>query len=268
VKFLKSLLGRKMPPMHLRDDSYMICCPARSGSSMFVHLLRSHPQILSHGEVLGRTVTGFAPPLGTMMKDNPALQSYFNSLKDSEPLYFIYNHVLHPRGRQAVGFKLKYDELSTKPYRTILDIIRQDRDLKILFLDRENLFERYLSHRVADKTGVTLVTARTPQAQPEMPVLTLDPVDMEKSFREELDRKAHFRRIFAGHRSIETTYEKLVADPTGEMDRIYAFIGVPPHAATTTTKKIVDRDLSRVVTNLPELKAHFAGTPFAVFFDA
>ena len=34
-----------------RDNIYMITCPARSGSTMRVHLLRSHPDICSHDEV-------------------------------------------------------------------------------------------------------------------------------------------------------------------------------------------------------------------------
>jgi len=34
-----------------RDNIYMITCPARSGSTMLVHLLRSHPDIISHDEV-------------------------------------------------------------------------------------------------------------------------------------------------------------------------------------------------------------------------
>src|SRR5207249_6431079 len=32
-------------------NGFMITCPARSGSSMLVHLLRSHPEICAHDEV-------------------------------------------------------------------------------------------------------------------------------------------------------------------------------------------------------------------------
>src|SRR5438034_2920303 len=41
--------GRRSIPR--RDNGFMITCPARSGSSMLVHLLRSLPEICSHDEV-------------------------------------------------------------------------------------------------------------------------------------------------------------------------------------------------------------------------
>lgn len=249
---------------YLRNDTYMICCPARSGSSMLVHLLRSHPGILSHGEVLGKTVTGFSGPFGDQARANGELKRYFSALKDEDPGYFLYKYVLHSHGHQAVGFKLKYDELATRSYRRIFAMVRRDRDLKIIFLDRENLLERYVSHRIADVTGVTLVNAKG--KRPEIPVLTVAPRELELSFRQELVRRSRFRDAFAGHRIIETTYERLVADPVPEMNRIYTFIGVPAHAATTTTTKIVDSDLNKVVANLAELKAHFKGGPYAGYF--
>src|SRR5436190_4214546 len=41
--------GRRSIPR--RDNGFMITCPARSGSSMLVHLLRSHLEICAHDEV-------------------------------------------------------------------------------------------------------------------------------------------------------------------------------------------------------------------------
>ena len=256
--------GRRFKGMYLRNDSYMICCPARSGSTMLVHLLRSHSSVLSHGEVLGRVITGFSGPFGDKIKSDPAFLEYCNALRESEPAFFLYNYVLHAHGHQAVGFKLKYDELINNSYRSIFDTVRQDQDLKIIFLDRENLLERYVSHRIVAATGVTIVNNKV--IRPEIPELILNPRDLEQSFTEELSRKARFRAAFASHRSIETTYERLVADPLGEMNKIYAFIGVSPHVATTTTKKIIDSDIGLVVSNLPELKNYFIGSPFEAYF--
>ena len=266
MKILSGLPKRGSERLYLRDDTYMICCPARSGSSMLVHLLRSHPDVLSHGEVLGKNVTGLSGRFMGRVHKEPPLQSHVNMLKDKRPLYFLYNVVLYPQGHKAVGFKLKYDELDTRPYRHILKSLREDEDLKIVFLDRENLLERYVSHLVADLTGVTLVSGKA--ERPEIPTVKVDARDLERSFERELERKARFRRIFARHRAIETTYERLVADPAGGMAPIYAFLGVAPHVPSTHTKKIVDQNLSRVVSNYAELKRHFATKPYAAFFMA
>jgi LPS sulfotransferase NodH len=265
MKILDGILKvREGERVYLRDDTYMICCPARSGSSMLVHLLRSHPDVLSHGEVLGKTVTGLSGKLAARTRKEPDLLKRANLLKDKRPLYFLYNVVLYPQGHKATGFKLKYDELDTRAYREILDFLREDEDLKIVFLDRENLLERYVSHLVAGLTGVTLVSGKA--ERPDIPTVKVDARDLEQSFKRELERKARFRQVFARHRTIETTYEGLVADPAGGMAPIYAFLGVAPHVPRTDTKKIVDQDLSRVVSNYAELKQRFASTPYAAFF--
>ena len=39
--------------IHLRNTKFIISCPARSGSTMLLHLLRSNPASLCHGEVFG-----------------------------------------------------------------------------------------------------------------------------------------------------------------------------------------------------------------------
>ena len=127
--------------MHLRNDAYMICCPARSGSTLLVHLLRSHPGILSHGEIMGKRITGLSGPLGTQFGKDPDVMKTLEGIRHARPETYLYSYILHPHGHKAVGFKLKYEELGSRSYTRILDFVRADKDIKILFLDRENLFE-------------------------------------------------------------------------------------------------------------------------------
>ena len=44
--------------MHLRDDKFLINCSARTGSTLLVHLLNSHPDAICHGEPFGPEVVG------------------------------------------------------------------------------------------------------------------------------------------------------------------------------------------------------------------
>lgn len=251
--------------MHLRNDAYMICCPARSGSTLLVHLLRSHPQVLSHGEILGKKITGLSGPLGRQFGKDPDAMKRLEAIRHARPETYLYSYILHPHGHQAVGFKLKYEELATRKYARILDHIKTDTDLKIVFLDRDNLFERYVSHYVAmHVTGVTLVQAHQPL--PEVRPIRLKPRDIKRNFKEELDKRRHFRKLFASHRSIETTYEKLVADTVPEMNRIYRFLDLPEHAAATTTKKILDTRMANFITNYAEILDYFSGTEYARYF--
>lgn len=251
--------------MHFRNDAYMICCPARSGSTLLVHLLRSHPGILSHGEILGKKITGLSGPLGKQFGKDPDAMHKLEEIKHAWPETYLYSYILHPHEHQAVGFKLKYEELGSRRYRHILDFIRSDTNLKIVFLDRENLFERYVSHYVAiHVTGVTLVQSNQPV--PEVRPIKLKPADIKRNFKEELDKRRRFRKVFSSHRSIETTYEKLVADTVPEMNRIYRFLGLPDHAAATTTKKILDTRMANFITNYAEILEYFSGTEYARYF--
>lgn len=266
----KKALRKMAPPsskrtVHLRHDTYMICCPARSGSTMLVHLLRSHPQVLSHGEVMGHEVTGLMGPLGRMVRQDSALHRHLQDIRRDRPAFFLYNYILDSRGHKAVGFKLKYDELANPAYRDVLECVLQDGDLKIVFLDRENLFERYVSHHFAGVTGVTLVHggAKAPKVEP----VRLDWRDMERNFQEQLARRDRFRKLFRSHRSIETTYEKLTINAPVEMAKVYKFLGVDEHHPATPTKKILSSDLRSLISNYDEVIAHFARSRFATFFQ-
>jgi len=164
-----------------------------------------------------------------------------------------------------VGFKLKYEELGSPEYAQILDFIKADADLKIIFLDRENLFERYVSHYVVvNVTGVTFIQSGQPN--PAVRPITLDPADIERNFKEELDKRQRFRELFSAHRSIETTYDKLVADTIPEMNRIYRFLDLTEHVAVAKTKKILDTNLASFIENYAEILEHFSGTQYAHYF--
>ena len=251
--------------MHLRNDAYMICCPARSGSTLLVHLLRSHPEVLSYGEILGKKITGLSGPLGARFAKDPEVMNTLERIRHARPEVYLYSYILHPHGKKAVGFKLKYEELGSPDYARILDLIKSDTDMKIIFLDRENLFERYVSHYVAvNVTGVTLVQSNQPN--PVVRPITLDPADIERNFKEEFDKKQRFRALFSAHRCIETTYDKLVVDTIPEMNRIYRFLGLAEHTAMTTTKKILDTQLASFIENYAEILEYFSGTQYARYF--
>jgi len=251
--------------MYLRNDAYMICCPARSGSTLLVHLLRSHPEVLSHGEVMGQKITGLSGPLGTRFGKDADMLNTLEAIRQARPQTYLYSYILHTHGKKAVGFKLKYEELGSPEYAQILDFIKADTDLKIIFLDRENLFERYVSHYVVvNVTGVTLIQSGQPN--PAVRPITLDPADIERNFKEELDKRQRFRELFSSHRSIETTYDKLVADTVPEMNRIYRFLDLTEHVAVAKTKKILDTNLASFIENYAEILEHFSGTQYAQYF--
>src|SRR5437667_8575074 len=218
-----------------RDNIYVITCPARAGSTMLVHLLRSHPDICSHDEVFSApgTLGGMTGTYLMKCRAEPDFASYLAAEKDRDPIKFLYKVVLDLQGKKAVCFKLKHDELILPEYKALRDEIVNDKDFRIIHLRRENLLRRYLSHYIANHfTQVTMAVYG--QAIPEMPRVELNPHECQKDFETVRSRELEFVELFAQHPSFSISYEEMIAPDTEKLQSLLDFMGVPPRALTTT----------------------------------
>ena len=89
---------------------FMIACAARTGSTMLVRTLRSHPALLMHGEVWGEHMVGLDGPLARECEADPAAFEALQHARFEHPAACM-RRFLDAHGAQAVGFKLKFDEL-------------------------------------------------------------------------------------------------------------------------------------------------------------
>jgi LPS sulfotransferase NodH len=253
-----------------RDNIYVITCPARTGSTMLVHLLRSHPDICSHDEVFSPgTLGGMA---GTYEKDlakrraEPDFADRMAAERDRDPIKFLYKIVLDLQGKKAVCFKLKHDELLLPEYKVLRDEIVNDPDFRIIHLRRENLLRRYLSHYIANEvTRVTWVVRG--QTVPKMQPVVLDPHECQKDFETVLAREEEVAELFAQHPGFSISYEEMITPGSEKIQSLLDFFGVPRQELTTPTQKLGCNDLRQVIANLEELRAHFAHSPFSKFFE-
>jgi LPS sulfotransferase NodH len=251
-----------------QGKGFMITCPARSGSSMLVNLLRSHPEICSHDEVFSpQKVTGIIGKYLERIKENPDYVDELSGQRYSDPIWFLYAVVLDPQGKKSVGFKLKHDELVLPGYKMLRHEIAENRDLRIIHLRRNNLLRRYLSHYLAmHVTRVTFAVGAMPI--PEVARIRLDPRECEKNFETILAREAEFAGLFAQHRGFHISYEDFVNGQSRKLNALLEFLGVPPRQLTTTTRKLGRDDLRQAIANFDELREYFSGTRFAEFFEA
>ena len=255
--------GRRSPPARL----FLITCPARSGSTMLVHLLRSHPQICSHDEIFSPgKITGLTGTYLRQSKEQPNFIERLSVERNNDPVTFLYKIAFDPQGKQAVGFKLKHDELVLPEYQTLREQIISDRNLRIIHLWRKNLLRRYLSHYIANHvTRVTLAVLDQPV--PEVPAVRLDPLECERDFETVLAREAAFEKLFALHQGFSIEYEEMIAGDTRQMAALQDFLGVSHQKLTTTTKKLGKHSLRSSIQNFDELKDFFSSTLYARFFD-
>jgi LPS sulfotransferase NodH len=250
-----------------RDNIYMITCPARTGSTMLVNLLRSHPDICSHGEIFSPDkIVGITGTYLSKCRAEPEFINRLSAERDRDPIKFLYKIALDLQGKKAVCFKLKHSELILPEYKALRDEIVNDRDFRIIHLRRENLLRRYLSHYIVNYvTRVTLAVHG--QVIPELPRVELNPHECQKDFETVRGRELEFAELFAQHRSFSISYEEMVAGDAKKIRALLDFMGVSPRELTTTTRRLGCDDLRQVIANFEELRTYFAGSPYSKFFE-
>lgn len=232
---------------------FMIACAARTGSTMLVRTLRSHPGLIVHGEVWGDGMVGLDGPLAHACEADPAAFAALEAARFDAPAETLHRF-LDPYGAHAVGFKLKFDELVRPQWSGIRQQVEADHGLRIVFLHRHDLLRRYLSHQIVlRQTGITNVPAGG-----DVPGIAPFEVDIQDCLRDIAETRARsreFEAAFAAHPSLQVVYEDLAADPQAECERVFGFLGVAPVAVRVATERIVRAPPDTLVLNYEALRA-------------
>lgn len=232
---------------------FMIACAARTGSTMLVRTLRSHPALVVHGEVWGDAMVGLDGPLARECEADPAVLEALERARFERPRECL-QRFLDPHGAQAVGFKLKFDELVRPQWHGVRQLVEADAGLRIVFLHRRDLLRRYLSHQlVLRQTGVTNVPVG--EALPRIEAFAVDIDDCLRDIAETRRRRGEFEAAFATHAALHMAYEDLATDPQAECERVFGFLGVAPVPVRVATERIVRSPPEALVLNYPELRA-------------
>lgn len=244
---------------------FIVTCAARTGSSMLVLFLQSHPDICAHGEVLAPKGPLNFYGLNYKIGDVP-LEAVLMAIRDEDPVAFLHRFVWQPGTRSASGFKGKYEELLMPRYASVLSALVADPAIKVIHLVRENLLARYLSQHLAVNVH-RFFQLRDGQPKPPASPVRLDPVECEEDFSRTQRRQERFRQLFRGHDVIEITYEQLTQDRDATLAGVQRHIGVPVRTDLhTPTKRINDQPLNTAIENYVELARHFADSPYRRFF--
>ena len=238
--------------MHLRDSKFIINCAARTGSTFLVHLLRSNPKILCHGEVIALDRVGAL--VGTYGRKRREIEGFEQALHDkmlARPTEFIYDNIFDSQGHRVVGFKYKTDESLNSAYKPYTDIIAGDEEIKVIHLRRRNLLDQYISHQVVlHQTGVTMITSD--DEKPEIQPFEADITHAINYLRDVVDREQRSIDLYTKHRCFFADYENLLPESSNDRLDLQRFLDVGVQALTTSTKKIIT-DNRGLLTNLDQV---------------
>jgi len=221
----------------------------RCGTHMLRTALDRHPQIRCAGEIFNRDAAGCEARTAKEVGD-------------------VLSRWLRP-GPDVSGFCVHRIPLGEPSYpwrhNSPLDWHRlarrlHEQGIRVVALDRRNLFRRHVSHLVARKTHRWQFYS--PASSPK-PVRVI-----RKDFEADVD---WYRLLWQRARSLApavlmVAYESLVSDWEYHIGRIQDYLGVVRVAIQPRTIKPC-WPLSEVVENYEDLKRHYAGSKLEEWFD-
>jgi len=190
------------------STKFIIICPGRSGSTVLRETLNCHPDICSHGELLGRNrILGYSPKgrIGAPLGANAFALRQRNLPEFLEQYAFAAD-------TRVVGFKLLYYQVGEVQFGEAMETLRAMTNLQYIVLWRRNLVLRYASE---------LMFGREKELLP-MPHVEA----VKQDCRNQIALRARMYEYFPLAEAHRVAYEDLLAEPRAVLDGICEFLGV------------------------------------------
>lgn len=181
---------------------FVIVCAPRSGSNWLLTLLTSHPNIVSNGEILRRT-----------LEEKPS-----QPLSSIEKLTF---HAYH-KSIHAVGLKLFYQYATDEHYRKSFEEVVNNPNISIIHLTREDRLAQYVSLKKAEHSQKWSQSS----LRQEKSSIHIDREDFITYQKDQIEITGHIKGVFKNHNMIEITYEQMIARPDEILEKVQKFLKV------------------------------------------
>lgn len=247
------------------DTRFVILGYGRAGSTTFKDLLSQHPNVQAYGEVFRGE--GSKERIGKdRLKVNG--QSYYPGM---EPVSFLEQTVFcapNEFGKRCIGFKLFFYHArgDAKSYALWPHLIGQ-KDIKVIFLFRRNLFDSYVSQQRAQRSGqFGLVDDADKPSEAHKAPFEIDLKHCAKHLKTRALAKARLQEMFQEHQCLTLEYETLFAAPQETMADAFRFLGESPVEVTVKDEKLNRVPHKEGITNYSEVAAHFRRSLFEDYF--
>jgi len=242
---------------------FIILGEGRSGSTFLRGLLNSHSQIIAFGELFRfyDSIGWDLPPYDQYLQSRSLI-----SFMQSNPVRFLEEKVFRkfPKQVSAVGFKIFYYHAQEDSRKMVWPFLRDQKDLRIIHIKRNNTLRVVLSLK---KAFMTNKWANTTGVAEEDPTIALDYEECLWRFTWAQEAKKRYDTFFEGHPKIDVLYEDLANHYQSEMKRVQEFLGVHYEDVRPSTYKQSRQVLSKAISNYFELKEKFKSTPWEEFFE-
>ncbi|MEM8644159.1 MAG: sulfotransferase [Pseudomonadota bacterium] len=233
---------------------FVIVCRSRVGSNMLSSYLNSHANAVVKAEEFSFY----------RIKESDGLAS-------RDPAQHLAREVFcaYPASVKAVGFKLFYTHgRRVDPGQpTVWELLRNDPELKVIHLVRNNILRSHLSEAIAFKTEKWTQSGRINSIPSDSKTVTLDADKCRKAFEKTEQGREEADQCFAAHERLDICYEDLASKPQATLRRVLPFLNLPPRRLGSYHSKQNPEPLSHLIENYAELEKQFSGTPWQRFFE-
>lgn len=250
---------------HTQYTPFIILGHGRTGSTMLVSMLQSHPKCVCYSEL-------FHPHSPKWFYDHINLIYGKNELRDRSHVDFLKKYVYKrsPKEVGAVGFKVLYCNVeegrstSLRGKKEIEKTLRymQEVGVKILHIKRKNKLKRYVSMKMADKRKKWVV--RKGESIENKIKISIDTEEMIRSMKKHYKMEEQKEKLFSQFESISVNYENL-CKKSSDIEKAQNFLGLPVRSLRAGTARTRRRSLREVIENYGEVTKFLKGTKYEKF---
>ena len=258
-----SLLSDKFYTLagHADYGKFVIIASPCSGANFLVSSLNSHPNICCYYEIFHpnefvRRTNQYFPTnqkLHTLFVKHPArfLKENFFSRHYSKQVLWVGFEIFYQHTRQT-------GQISIWPYLT------DNKELKIIHVQRKNVLAQYLLLTLARQTGVWSSQIHSDYQQ-HLP-LTLHYEHCLEYFKEIESYRQETEQLFYKHDKVNIYYEDLLSNLDMELTSIQDFLELPHQKLNFGLQQQNLQTFSQCIKNYEELKRKFADSKYSHFF--
>ena len=261
---LRASTGRLADALCSPSTTLVIFSRGRTGSNLLASLLKSHPQVRHHGEILGESYLR-----------HDFIRNEINRIGSVPYFEWSTRRMLTER---VVGVKFLYHQLESEYARrwdvpdipAVVPALEERTELPVIHLKRRNLLATLVSWKLAHQTHRWHQRGQGQRSQGDSVdgeiTIDLSYDECRDEFTQTEERQRFYDTAFAKHPFVEMYYEDLVADRRGEMARVLKLLNLESYELQSPLRKQSTRTLKDILANFVELRQRFAGTPYAEFF--
>lgn len=205
-------------------NKFIVITSPRCGTHMLKTILEKHPEIDMRGEIFN-----------------------FSNVDGYESFTHAYENLCYGNNISN-GFLLH----RTQSNKELYDLIEKD-DVKIISLTRENVIERYVSYKFAQKNKKWQMYKNTNETT--VGKIVFDVNDFKENFEIYQNTIKESEGYIKGKDVVELTYEQIINDHQNSMLKIYDLLGVKPYYIPTSTRKSERRNFKDSIENYSELES-------------